>query len=260
MQAKKSYGQHFLKDKNVVKKIVKAADLSSVDFVVEVGPGEGALTEEIVTELQKVQNYRKLVLVEADKELIPGLEARFADTKIIQADAARVDYGKLVPKGSSWALVGNLPYNAANAIIMNALKSPARPTHMIVMVQKEVADRMLARAGEMSLLSVAIQIYTNPKRLFNVKPGSFRPQPKVDSSVVQLDIIDSVDREHAEALLKIAKAGFSSRRKQLHKNLSAARVASSEKVKDALSEIGLSEKARAQELSVGEWENLESRI
>ncbi|MDP2631266.1 MAG: rRNA adenine dimethyltransferase family protein, partial [Candidatus Uhrbacteria bacterium] len=232
------------------------------DFIVEVGPGEGAMTKEIVDSL----NFKggvmggsgktQLILIEADQDLIPGLESRFKNAKIIQADAAKVDYTKLVPKNKSWMLIGNLPYNAGNAIIMNALASERPPLRLVVMVQKEVADRMLAKPGDMSLLSVAIQIYTKPKRLFNVGTGAFVPPPKVDSTVIELNLLDSVNRGEAEAVLKIAKAGFANRRKQLHGNLSSAKIASSERVKAVLLKIGLSESARAQELSVEEWKQV----
>ncbi|MDP2631574.1 MAG: rRNA adenine dimethyltransferase family protein, partial [Candidatus Uhrbacteria bacterium] len=149
MQKKKSFGQHFLHDKKIVEKIVKSAELSSVDFIVEVGPGEGAMTKEIVDSppfkggVMGGSGKTQLILIEADQDLIPGLESKFTNAKIIQADAAKVDYTKLVPKKKSWMLVGNLPYNAGNAIIMNALASERPPLRLVVMVQKEVADRML---------------------------------------------------------------------------------------------------------------------
>jgi len=247
MKKKKSFGQHFLIGNTITKKIAAAINIPSGHQIIEIGPGAGALTKELI----KIRPT--LTLIEADRDLIPPLQESFPEATIIQADAAKHDFSSI--KGD-WLLFANLPYNAANAIIMNALSSKNPPTDLIVMVQKEVADRMLARAGEMSLLSVAIQLYTKPKRLFNVPPGAFSPPPKVDSTVVHLKTRQDIKPAQAEQIIAIAKAGFASKRKQLHKNLDTAGVASSEVVKEALEKIKKPQTARAQELSVEDWKTL----
>lgn len=254
--AKKSYGQHFLKDKSVIEKIVAAADISADDITVEIGPGTGALTSSLPAS--------RLILVEADQDLIPDLEKQFPEAKIIHADAATVDYGEIL-KGStqrstptSWMLVGNLPYNAGNAIIMHALQAKNPPKRLVVMLQKEVGERMLGAKGAESVLTVAIQLYAHAERVCTVKPGAFNPPPKVDSIVLKLTPYESSFEK--EKIIAVAKVGFGNRRKQLHKNLSEAKMLSREEAKSVLKSLGLSELARAEELSLEQWVKLAQMV
>ncbi|EKD47087.1 MAG: dimethyladenosine transferase [uncultured bacterium] len=246
---KKSYGQHFLKDQSVIEKIIKSADLCSGDFVVEVGPGDGALTHQI-TCLIGPTSPTGLILIEADSDLLPNLRAQFISAQLIHADAAQVNIDEIV-RDKPWIFISNLPYNSANAILMNMLTAQNPPERSVVMVQKEVGEKMLAKPGDMSLLSVAVQMYTNPTRVCTVKPGSFNPSPKVDSVVLRLDKKQVV--ENAEEIIGLAKIGFSSRRKQLHRNLADSGIAESQDIKSILESLGLSPTSRAQELSVEEW-------
>lgn len=243
--AKKSFGQHFLRDQSVLEKIVQAAHIQSTETIVEIGPGTGALTEW----LTKVP-AKKLVLVEADRDLVPRLEEKYPHAMIVAGDAAQVDFASVVV--GDWVLVGNLPYNAGNAIIRQALTSAHRPSRLVVMVQKEVGEKMLAKPGEMSLLSVATQIYADVERVCLVKPGAFVPPPTVDSLVVLLTVKADIPPQ-AEEVISLAKAAFAHRRKQLHRTLADADIASSEKVKIWLRERALSETIRAQDLSVTDW-------
>lgn len=254
MEVKKSYGQHFLKDVSLAKKIVSDANPKGFDVVVEVGPGPGTLTKWI--------DHEKMVLIEADKDFIEDLEKDYPNAYILRADAAQVDYVSCLEKvggAKNWLLIGNLPYNASAAIVSQALRASIPPQELVVMVQKEQADRMLARKGDMSLLSVAIQIYTTPTRLFDVQPGSFIPPPKVKSTVLRL-VYRKDTPEKPEEILALAKIGFSSRRKQLHKNLANADIAPSEIVKEVLKKYDIPENARAQELSVDDWVNIATDI
>ncbi|MCR4312377.1 MAG: 16S rRNA (adenine(1518)-N(6)/adenine(1519)-N(6))-dimethyltransferase RsmA [Candidatus Uhrbacteria bacterium] len=249
MFAKKSYGQHFLRDTSAINTIVSATDPASVDLVVEAGPGLGALTD-CLAPLAK-----RLVLIEADRELIPGLEKKFSTAEIVQGDAAVVDYA-VMADDLRWVFVSNLPYNAASAIIMAVLSCDKPPERLVVMVQREVGERMLAAPGDMSLLGVAIQMYAQVKRVLLVKPGAFVPPPKVDSMVVQLTPKAYADAPNREDIIGLAKIGFANRRKQLHRNLADAGYAASDKVKQHLRDLGLSEQARAQELSLEHWMTL----
>lgn len=254
MRAKKSFGQHFLKDQSVVRRIVTSLAPINEDLIVEVGPGTGVLTEE----LSPVA--RELVLIEADREMIPDLEMKFPNARLFRADAAKVDFSD-VTHSKSWILVGNLPYNASAAILANAIESENPPGRMVVMVQKEQGDRMRAQPGETGLLSVVVQLCYDVKKLFDVPPSVFIPKPRVNSSVLSLVRKgDAPDLESYRGIVGIAKAGFSSRRKQLHKNLSRVSVASSEQVKNALEELGLSPKSRAQELSIEQWTKLNTLL
>lgn len=247
--AKKSFGQHFLRDESAIASIIAAADVANVDMAIEVGPGLGALTEHLT------QQAKRLVLIEADRDLLPQLRERFPSAEIIQGDAAVVDYAAIVDD-ASWVFVSNLPYNAASAIIMEVLSCDRPPERMVAMVQREVGDRMMAKPGEMSLLGVAVQLYAEVKRVCLVKPGAFVPPPKVDSVVLHMTPKAYADAPQREDVIALAKIGFGNRRKQLHKNLSDANVASSEIIKSELEKMGLSPQARAQELSLEHWMTL----
>ena len=243
---KKSFGQHFLKDERIAKKIVGSADLHYLDLVVEVGPGEGALTHEII----KLVAEKNLILIEADRDLIPALEQNFYHTKIIKGDAAQISFDMLTTD-YNWKFISNLPYNAGNAILMNVLSCKNPPKLAVVMLQKEVAQKIIAKPGDMGILSVAVQLYARTRKLFDVKPGSFLPPPEVMSSVLMLE--PNQICSNPEAVIQLAKKGFSSRRKQLHRNLQEAGVAKSAEIQAALMSLGISKTARAQELSITHW-------
>jgi 16S rRNA (adenine1518-N6/adenine1519-N6)-dimethyltransferase len=247
---KKSFGQHFLHDKGVIHSIVKVLGEIDEELVVEIGPGSGALTYELIDLVPRGQ----LVLIEADRDLVPNLQEKYSAT-IIRADAARVDYAPIV-NDSDWVMIGNLPYNAASAILMHALSYSVPPLRSIIMVQKEQADRMLAKPGDMGLLSVAVQLYTRPRRCFNVGRGAFNPPPNVESTVLELTTLPDVDTLLNEQILVLARAGFAARRKQLAGNIEAAQIATKQVVQNTLEQIGVSAKARAQELSVDQWQQL----
>lgn len=242
--AKKSFGQHFLRDQSVLDKIVEAAAIGPKDIVVEVGPGRGALTERLA-DLDK-----RLILVEADRDLIPGLKERFPEAAIVQADAAHVDYGELIPRGE-WILVGNLPYNAGNAIIRQALTSRRPPKRQVVMLQREVGEKMLAKPGEMSILSVAVQMYADVKRIATVKPGAFVPPPKVDSIVLLLT--PNKKSQDPEKVIALVKLAFAHKRKQMHRTLADAGMGTSEGIRTWLEARNLSGKIRPEDLSLEDW-------
>lgn len=255
MHAKKSYGQHFLKDQSVIDKIIAAAEIGPGDLVVEVGPGTGALTKSLAP------ISSKLVLIESDADLIPGLKAYFTDATVIKADAAQINFDELVPGDREWIFVSNLPYNAGNAILMNVLTSKHPPKRLVIMLQKEVGDRILWL--DPGVLSVAVQLYAQVEKVCTVPPGAFSPPPKVDSVVLRLTpryqspppnlLLRKEEELRFERVIAVAKAGFANRRKQLHKNLSEAGLFSSEEVKNKLVELGHSPLARAEELSVKDW-------
>ena len=242
--AKKSFGQHFLRDQSVLDKIVAAAEIGDDDIVIEIGPGRGALTDRLA------QVTDRLILIEADRELIPELETRFPKAKIIQADAAHVDFSELVPKGE-WILVSNLPYNAGNAIIRQALTSTKPPKRQVVMLQREVGEKMLAKPGEMSILSVAVQMYADVKRICTVKPGAFVPPPKVDSVV--LTLVPNLKCDKPEEVIGLAKLAFAHKRKQMHRTLSDASMGTSEGIRAWLEAHHLPETIRPEDLNLENW-------
>lgn len=240
-RAKKTYGQNFLIDKNVVRKIVAASDIKPGEAVLEVGPGTGALTGALVAAGAKV------TAVEADRDLIPALREKFGDA----IDLVEGDILSYTLPPTRYKLIANIPYNITSKLLETFLTTESPPSRMVLMVQREVADRILAIPPDMSLLSVVCQLYADVSKVANVPAGAFRPIPKVDSAVVKLDTRHQIP--DTERIVRLAKAGFSSRRKQLHGNLSAAGVASSQSVKDALTTLGLPSTARAENLSVHNW-------
>ncbi len=227
---RKSLGQYFLSDSSVVSRIVGAAELSSVDTVVEIGPGRGVLTRRLVQEAGLV------VALELDSRLCEELPARLdypSNLRCILADARDADLPALVsppaplspPSGGTpvrYKVVGNLPYYAANPIVRRVLESVPPPSMILVMVQKEVAESMTASPGDMSLLSVATQCYADARMICSVPPSAFRPQPKVRSAVVRLDVREtpSVDYANRDVFFEVVRAGFSAPRKQIHNSLS----------------------------------------
>lgn len=275
MSLKKSYGQHFLHDANIITKIVGAVHVESNELLIEVGPGSGALTKQLCTlPLQKgskegVESGSGLVLIEADRDLLPSLHVTFPSARIIHADAAQVDYDAITC-GCSWVFVSNLPYNAGNAILENVLTSKNPPRQLVIMVQKEVGERMTAMPGDMSVLSVATQLYCTVERLFIVKPGAFTPPPKVDSMVLRLTVNrdlppiyggiegggESEGVSDHERVIHLAKLGFTHRRKQLRQTLAHAKVADLADIDRALEEIGHKNTVRPQELSTDNWRKM----
>jgi 16S rRNA (adenine1518-N6/adenine1519-N6)-dimethyltransferase len=247
-KAKKSFGQNWLVDHTVVTKILKASDIIKGESVLEIGPGPGALTRALVSAGAQV------TAIEADPELVPALEQEFGERiTLIQGDALKVPLeGVLEDYG--YKLIANIPYNITSDILRRYLTQSPRPSRLVLMVQKEVSDRITAKPGEMSFLSVMCQMYASCSRVTKVPAGAFRPIPKVDSAVILLDVRQQ--EMDVEGALRIVKAGFSSRRKQLHKNLSSAGIATTQDVKQALEEMGLDARSRAQELSIEMWRKL----
>ena len=249
-RAKKSFGQNWLVDASVVGKIVEAAQIQEGEQVVEIGPGTGNLTQALVDAGAKV------FAIEADRELIPLLEDRFGNgIELVFADALSNNY-KL--PSTSYKLIANIPYNITSDLIRLFVTRDDAPSMLLLMVQREVADRIVARAGEMSLLSVMCQLYADCSKVVNVPAGAFRPVPKVDSAVVKLVMKES-DGD-IERVIALAKRGFASRRKQLHKNLSSHPDVRSDQVKDVLESMGLDARVRAQELDVTQWRELTHKL
>jgi 16S rRNA (adenine1518-N6/adenine1519-N6)-dimethyltransferase len=210
-RAKRSLGQNFLVDPNYQRKIIDVIDPQAGDHIIEIGPGSGALTQHIAGRVSS------LTLVELDDQLAAALQVKYgerADVTVVHEDVMRVDLGAV----ASSKIVGNIPYNITSPLIFKLLERQARPAKLILMVQKEVADRIAARPGhgEYGALTVGVQSVASAERLFVVPSGAFRPAPKVDSAVVQIvphrpPILS--DSEEAD-LRSLTRAAFSWRRKQ----------------------------------------------
>ena len=253
--AKKSLGQNFLVDRRIVARILEAADVSPTDHIVEIGPGRGSLTGELA------ERAGTLVAVELDETLAGRLSEKYGGlpgVQVVKADARDVDLETLAPDGTPYKVVANLPYYAASPIIRRFLEAERQPTLMVVMVQREVATRMVARPGKMALLSVAVQVYGRPSIVCTVRPEAFRPRPSVTSAVVRIDLHEkpAVTFDSAESFFRLVKAGFSAPRKQIHNSLRHGLDTSPESIAEMLDQAGIAPTRRAQTLSIEDWDNL----
>lgn len=246
-QAKKSFGQHALHDKAVAKRLVEALPVGTGERVVEVGPGEGALTRHVFDLFEGSE----VTLIEADHDLFEDLKERFEAADLIEGDAALVDYGQF---SEPWHFLSNLPYNASAAILKQVFVTQKNLQSAVIIAQKEQAQRMLAPAGEMSMLSLSTQLYASGKKVFDIAPGSFNPPPNVDSRAILLT--PKVRHGDEEAILEFARPAFHERRKQLKKTLSDAHGLEAVLLAEKLLEIGLTAQARPQELSIEQWRDL----
>ena len=249
-------GQHFLVDDSVVDRIVAAVGSDDGQTVVEIGPGRGALTEGLV------KRAEQLILIELDRDLAAGLERRYGSfdgVSVLHADARYVEVGD-IPGISErpYAVVGNLPYYAASPIIRNFIEAADPPERMVAMVQREIAEKMCAPAGQKSLLSVAVQLYADVDMLFDVAPGAFQPPPRVTSTVIELRPLGRtrVQLESVDGFFEIVKAGFSQPRKQLRNSLANGIGTTSATLGPLFERAGIDPVRRPATLSLDEWAGL----
>lgn len=260
----KSLGQNFLIDDNIVDKIVAGAGIGPGDKIIEVGPGIGTLTREMASRAQN------LMAVEIDKNLIPILEDTLGDydnVKIVNEDIIKADIRGLIDEnlgGGPVKLVANLPYYITTPIIMRFLEENINVTDIVVMVQKEVAERMNAQPGgkDFGALSVAVQYYCDTEIVAKVPRHLFVPQPNVDSIVIALRVRPErkykVDDE--DLYFKVVKAAFGQRRKTLLNSISSMGNLAKDQVKEALEEAGIDPKRRGETLSLDEFAILSNVI
>lgn len=252
LRADKRLGQNFLVDEQIVNKIITAAELTAADTVLEVGPGIGTLTQALAT------TGAQIVAVELDRRLLPVLAktlAGYDNIEIINDDILQLDIRKAVPK-ENFKVVANLPYYITTPIIFNLLEQKLPMERMVAMVQKEVAERMVAKPGgkDYGALSVAIQYYTEPEIAFVVPPGSFVPPPSVDSAVIVCKRRQEPPVEVVEEKLffRVVKAAFSVRRKMLSNALKNMGI-DSEQTAEWLELAGIDGKRRGETLSLEEF-------
>ena len=215
-KARKRFGQNFLKDDHVIDRIVQSIGIQSEDKLVEIGPGQGALTREI---LPLVNN---LEVIELDRDLILGLEllkSSYPGLNIHNADAMRFDFNQLTTSSAPLRVIGNLPYNISTPLIFNLLDHANIIKDMHFMLQKEVVDRIVSNPGDSAYgrLSIMLQYYCRAEYVFTVKPGAFKPAPKVDSAIVRLIPHDKppVEINDFDEFSKLVNFSFTQRRKTL---------------------------------------------
>jgi 16S rRNA (adenine1518-N6/adenine1519-N6)-dimethyltransferase len=260
LQPSKGLGQNFITDQAALDKIVAAAELTSDDIVLEVGAGLGTLTRRLARKAGHV------VAVELDQRLMPVLQSVLPDldnVTLIQGDILALDPATLVNATSAqhpassiqYKVVANLPYYITSAVLRHLLEASLKPQRLVLTVQREVAERIVAQPGQMSLLAVSVQFYGRPRRLFRIKPGSFFPSPSIESAVVRVDLhaTPPVRVEDTGVFFRVVRAGFAQRRKQLRNALAAGLGRSPGEVAAELTMAGVDPRRRAQTLSLEEW-------
>lgn len=219
----KRFGQNFLTDKSTINRIVEALNPQPNETIVEIGPGRGALTAPLI------ERAGSLIAIEFDRNLIPFLTNEFgkhASFRLVESDALITDICGEIHPAATARVVANLPYNIATAVLQRLIEQRACLTELILMLQREVVDRIMAPPGstERGYLSVIVEAYCEAEKLFDVAPGSFRPTPKVWSSVVRLQLRPriSFDEKEETLLWQAVSAGFAQRRKTILNNLRSA--------------------------------------
>ncbi|MCW1929710.1 MAG: 16S rRNA (adenine(1518)-N(6)/adenine(1519)-N(6))-dimethyltransferase RsmA [Candidatus Kerfeldbacteria bacterium] len=257
IKPRKEQGQNFLLDEAVPQQMVEAAGLNANSTVLEIGPGFGMLTKYLI------QSGAKVVAIEQDRDLLPFLNKlvkQHANFTVHNVDVREAKLEEMGLHDRKYALVANLPYSVTSWILHQFLEYQPRAAKMVVMVQKEVAERVVAEPGEMSVLSVAAQALSEAEIVCTVPPESFYPVPQVDSAVLKLVTREIPLTQDMPALMRLVRIGFASRRKQLHNNLQAGLQLTTRESKCVLEDIGLSEFARPQDLSVLDWEALRKAL
>ena len=261
----KSLGQNFLTDKNIIDRIIESAEIGPDDLVIEIGPGIGVITREAA------ETARKVIAVEIDKNLIPILKETLSDVdnvEIVNQDILKTDVNQMVEnQGDSVSgvkIIGNLPYYITTPIIMKLLEDGVKANSITVMMQKEVADRIKAFPGSKAYgaLSVAVQYYCTVEAVVNVPKEVFVPQPKVDSTVLRLNIREEapVKLLNREIFFRCVKAGFGQRRKTLLNSLMGIEGITKEGVKAALEAAGIDPSRRAETLDLEEFAKLSNEV
>lgn len=262
-RAQKRFGQNFLTDSRVIQRIIDAVEPSSSDTVVEIGPGRGALTEPLL------EKAGRLIAVEFDRNLVPHLTDKFsANTKfkLIEGDALAVDFCNAIQPATKARVVANLPYNIATAILQKLIEQRECLADLTLMLQREVVDRIIAAPGspDRGYLTLLVEAYCEAEKLFDVGPGSFRPAPKVWSSIVRLRLNEHMNAGVSnETLFKnVVSAGFAQRRKTILNNLRNAPAPLSETVKSnggasiVLCRAEVDVQRRAETLTLEEWSRI----
>lgn len=253
---RKRLGQHFLSDRNLLRRIADAAAIERGATVVEVGAGRGDLTAELARRAGVV------VAVELDDALADVLRRRFEGTnvRVVHADVLALSPARLLEAGGATApylVVGNLPFYIASAVIRHFLEGDLRPERLVVTVQREVAEQMTAEPGSMSLLSVAVQAYGRVRQLFTIPPGAFYPRPKVHSTVVRIDLTPEprvgLPRERMPDFFRIVRAGFAAPRKRIRNSLALGLGVGVGEIEALLRRAGVDPSRRPGQLALEDW-------
>ncbi|AZR74439.1 16S rRNA (adenine(1518)-N(6)/adenine(1519)-N(6))-dimethyltransferase [Anoxybacter fermentans] len=263
LQPNKALGQNFLIDNNILNKIIKAGEVTKKDHVIEIGPGIGSLTQRLA------EMAGKVTVIEKDRRLIPVLKEilhMYDNINYIEDDVLKVDWSKIIGPGEKIKVIANLPYYITTPIIMGLLENCLPVDIMVFMVQKEVAERMVAEPGgkDYGALSIAVQFYSKAEIVAIVPPTVFIPRPKVNSAIIKLTRLEkpAVDVLSEEIFFKVVKASFQQRRKTLGNSLSRSSELPLSKVeiKEALKVAGIDPSLRGEKLRIEDFGRLSDEI
>jgi 16S rRNA (adenine1518-N6/adenine1519-N6)-dimethyltransferase len=251
---KKGLGQNFLVDATALERIIQAAEIPPGCTVLEVGPGLGSLTRYLALSAERV------VAVELDSALIAVLEEvlqEMPNVEVVHGDILELDPARLIGMDGYW-VVANIPYYITSNLIRHLLEAPLKPQRIVLTVQREVAERINARPGEMSLLALSVQVYGRPRVVTRIPAGAFYPPPNVESAVVRVDLYPQpiIRVEQLDAFFRLARAGFGQKRKTLRNSLSAGLNQPAEQTVRLLQAAGIDPMRRAETLSIEEWKAL----
>ncbi len=254
LRAEKSLGQNFLQDPAALEKIACAAEIEATDSVLEIGPGLGSLTRYLAVAA------REVIAVELDGRLLPALRAilsPYANVRVTQGDILKINVAELL-QAPGYLVVANIPYYITSAVIRHLLESEVKPRRVVLTVQREVAERICAEPGDLSLLALSAQVYGKPALVARIPAAAFYPPPKVESAILRLDIYEEplIPRESLNMFFKLAKAGFSQKRKTLRNALAAGLRISAQESEAMLKEAGVDFMRRAETLGMEEWRAL----
>ena len=255
-RAKKSLGQNFLKSQPALNKMCEAGELTKKDIILEIGPGKGALTEKLL------HNSKKVIAIEKDDTLSEFLRGKFGDTiknkklEIIRGDIMDFDLKKYGLKNEEYKVIANIPYNITGAIIKKFLSENIKPSTMALLVQKEVAERIVARDKKESILSLSVKAYGNPKYEMKVDKKYFSPSPKVDSAIISIKNISEnnfASKKEEGIFFELIKSGFAHKRKLFLKNIENV-LGKYDVSKDILiKKMRLNENSRAEDINLEKW-------
>jgi len=247
------FSQNFLIDETVLPKIIEAANLSSHDTVIEIGPGKGILTEKLC------QTAGRVIGIEIDQTLMPGLlilQNKYPQLEVYNADFNTFNWSELV-KGQSYKIVANIPYHITGMIIRQIFRPGIElPTQVVLMVQEAVAQKIIPKEKDHSVLSNLVRLFGQPRYVAKVDKTAFSPAPRVDSAIISIANIQTPKIDNFDKFFRLIKIGFASRRKTLLNNLSAGFKIDKKTTENILKQAGIEPQRRAQTLSPGEWERL----
>ncbi len=250
----KGLGQNFLFDNKALNRVVGAAELGQGDTVLEIGAGVGSLTRALA------ERAGKVVAVEFDERLLPALREavlRLRNVQIVAGDIMELRLGDLVGE-DPYVVVANIPYNITSALIRKLMESPSPPDHVVLTVQREVAERVCAQPGDMNLLALGVQIYGVPRIMGILRAGAFYPSPGVDSAILRIERYaePAASEREIDRVFELAHAAFEQKRKQLHNSLGHGLPLSRDRAGDLLTRAGIDPKRRPQTVAVAEWISL----